>query len=108
MIQANRDTTGDEGKVPGSSSSDRSTPTESTSPDATPAKGAPALADTYGLGVGDPDAPVKVEVFEDYQCPYCMQFEEASHEELQQAAAEGDVYLVYRPMASSTTTPVGR
>ncbi|KQZ67484.1 DsbA family protein [Nocardioides sp. Root151] len=103
-VQANRDTTGDDAKTPGDSTSSGSTPSTTTSPSpgtssTAPAKGAPAITDTYGLGVGDPDAPVKVEVFEDFQCPFCMQFEEASHEQLQQAAADGDAYLIYRPMA---------
>lgn len=114
-IQANRDTTGDDAKTPGQSSSrgaspsptesttESGGPTESTTqsggPTESPSPGAPAAADTYGLGVGDPDAPVKVEIFEDYQCPYCKQFEEASHDKLRQAAESGEAYVVYRPMA---------
>lgn len=104
-IQSSRDTTGDAAKNPGESSSSAARPTDSSSPSGDPsnggepAKGTPAATDTYGLGVGDPDAPVKVEVFEDFQCPFCMQFEEASRDQLQQVAADGDAYLVYRPFA---------
>ena len=51
------------------------------------------------MGVGDPDAPVKVEVFEDFLCPYCGQFEATSRDDLRQAAADGTAYVVYRPIA---------
>ena len=57
------------------------------------------MADTYGVGIGDPKAPVKVEVFEDFLCPYCRQFEETSRDDLRQAAIDGKAYVVYRPIA---------
>ena len=93
-VQAARDTTGNEGATPGGSSS--STPDGSASTGGTVQA---ALAEKYGLGVGDPNAPVKVEIFEDFLCPFCGQLEAVSHEKLQQAAADGKVYVVYRPMA---------
>ena len=58
-----------------------------------------AAADTYGLGVGNPDAKVKVEIFEDFLCPFCEQYESASRDQLREAAAEGKAHLVYRPIA---------
>ena len=94
-VQAARDTTGNEGATPGGSSS--STPDGSTSTGDGTVQA--ALAEKYGLGVGDPNAPVKVEIFEDFLCPFCGQLEAVSHEKLQQAAADGKVYVVYRPMA---------
>jgi len=94
-VQAARDTTGNEGATPGGSSS--STPDGSASTGGGTVQA--ALAEKYGLGVGDPDAPVKVEIFEDFLCPFCGQLEAVSHEKLQQAAADGKVYVVYRPMA---------
>ncbi|MBT2209873.1 MULTISPECIES: thioredoxin domain-containing protein [Actinomadura] len=38
-----------------------------------------------------------LEIFEDFQCPICKQFEEKSGETVQQLAAEGKVKVVYRP-----------
>ncbi|MGD9960572.1 DsbA family protein [Nocardioides sp.] len=58
-----------------------------------------AAADEFGLGVGDPNAPVKVEVFEDFLCPFCQQFEAQSRDSLLQSAKDGEVYVVYRPIA---------
>ena len=57
-----------------------------------------AVADKYGLGVGNPDAKVKVEIFEDFLCPFCEQYESASRDQLRQDAADGKAYLVYRPV----------
>ena len=65
-VQAGRDTTGEDAAAPGESSSSTGTPPGG----AASADGDPGVADTYGKA-GDPDAPVKVEVFEDFLCPYC-------------------------------------
>lgn len=35
-----------------------------------------ALPNTEGLSVGDPNAPVTIDVFEDFQCPACKSFTE--------------------------------
>ena len=35
-----------------------------------------ALPDADGLSVGDPNAPVTIDVFEDFQCPACQRFTE--------------------------------
>ncbi|WP_110206141.1 DsbA family protein [Nocardioides daejeonensis] len=85
-IQANRDTTGDKGKTPGDSNS-------------TLASAPIAPVDTYGLGVGEAAAKAKVEIFEDFQCPHCKDFEEASREQLRALAEDGKALVVYRPMA---------
>lgn len=96
VIQSQRDTTGDDAAAPGN-------PTPTTSDSGSPSTGTGRLqvapADDYGLGVGDPDAPVKVEVYEDFLCPVCKAFEGASKDDLRQAAQDGKVYLVYRPVA---------
>ena len=92
-VQAGRDTTGEDAAAPGESSTRRAPPGGAASAD-----GDAGVADTYGVGVGDPDAPVKVEVFEDFLCPYCGQFEATSRDDLRQAAADGTAY-VYRPIA---------
>lgn len=59
---------------------------------------APAGATEYGLAIGDPEAPTEVVVYEDFLCPFCGQFEDASGEELSQLAQDGEVYVEYRPI----------
>lgn len=59
---------------------------------------APAGASEYSLGVGDPEAPTEVVVYEDFLCPFCGQFEAASGDELQRLADDGQVYVEYRPL----------
>lgn len=118
-VQSNRDSTGEEGATPGEPASATEDPSATASTDPTdepsasdstdqpsPSAGSSSgndlrveLADEYGLGVGDPNAPVKVEIFEDFLCPFCAQFEEQSSAKLIEAARNGDVYVVYRPMA---------
>ncbi|MDL4821593.1 DsbA family protein [Actinomadura opuntiae] len=39
----------------------------------------------------------ELEIFEDFQCPICKQFESATGSTVQQLAAEGKVKVVYRP-----------
>ena len=98
-VQAGRDTTGKDAAAPGDSSSSATPASGGAS--GTPASdaGNPGVADTYGVGVGDPKAPVKVEVFEDFLCPFCGQFEKTSRDDLRQAAIDGKAYVVYRPIA---------
>jgi protein-disulfide isomerase len=86
-IQSSRDTTGNAAVVP--------TATET----ATDQTVKVAAADTYGLGVGNPDAPVKIEIFEDFLCPFCQQYEETGREQLRAQVADGKAYVVYRPIA---------
>src|SRR5690606_38428483 len=42
------------------------------------------------------DKPV-LEIFEDFQCPVCKQFEEASGKTIRELAEQGKVKVVYRP-----------
>jgi protein-disulfide isomerase len=48
---------------------------------------------------GSPQAPVTIEVFEDFLCPACGQFEKLHHQRLAQAAADGTARVVYHPVA---------
>jgi protein-disulfide isomerase len=71
--------------------------TRSTSdgPDAAPA----GTGQRFGVPLGAPDAPVTVELYEDFFCPACRQFEREAGAELREWAADGEVRLVYRPLA---------
>lgn len=51
----------------------------------------------FGVAIGDPKAPNKVIIYEDFLCPFCGQLESASHEELAKLAEAGKVYVDYRP-----------
>lgn len=54
-------------------------------------------ASSYSLVVGEKSAPHTVVIYEDFQCPYCRDFEAASRAGLAQAAAQGTVRIEYRP-----------
>ncbi len=48
---------------------------------------------------GDPNAPIKIEEFSDFQCPYCARFTETTEPGLLETyVATGQVYFVYRSM----------
>jgi protein-disulfide isomerase len=54
--------------------------------------------DTYGVVVGD--GPVRVEVYEDFQCPACATFEQqGGGEALDELASDGDATVVYYPLS---------
>jgi len=47
--------------------------------------------------MGDPNAPIMIEEFSDFQCPYCARFyEETEHQIANTYVADGTVYFVYR------------
>lgn len=75
IYQSGRDTTGDKALHPKSA------------------------AGSYSLAVGEKSASVKVVVYEDFQCPFCREFEMGSRDFLQADAAAGKVYVEYRPIA---------
>jgi protein-disulfide isomerase len=57
----------------------------------------PDSATPYGVPVGDAaEAASLVEVWEDFQCPYCAQFERSQGAELQALGESGEIRLVYR------------
>ena len=50
-----------------------------------------------GNTMGDPDAPIKIEEFSDYQCPFCARFYEETEAQIANTyVADGTVYFVYR------------
>jgi protein-disulfide isomerase len=58
----------------------------------------PPPGSSYGLTIGPASAPHQVVVYEDFLCPFCGEFEKASHEELAQLADQGKVQIEYRPI----------
>ena len=69
------------------------------SPDANSALPTGITADNgYGFQVSAPAGKPVVEVFEDFQCPACQQFEAQYGEAMQSWAQAGDIGLTYRIM----------
>jgi len=66
---------------------------DTTGETATPPQGA---VDSYALPLGPDSAPVTVEIYEDFLCPFCGQFESISTDMLKQYAEAGDVQVQYR------------
>jgi protein-disulfide isomerase len=62
---------------------------------ATPPGGA---TDSFGLLVGEPDAPKEIVVYEDFLCPFCGQLELTVRDQLDAAVEAGDVNVEYRPL----------
>ena len=58
----------------------------------------PVTAGATSLGVGDASAPVKVVIYEDFQCPYCRELESSTKDFLRENAAKGKVYVEYQPI----------
>jgi protein-disulfide isomerase len=60
---------------------------------------APSGAVDGALVVGQAGAPVKVEVYLDYMCPYCGQFERANGDEIDRLIGDGTARLYLYPLA---------
>jgi protein-disulfide isomerase len=66
----------------------------------TPATSAtPKGGTATGIVVGPAAAPVTLDVYLDFQCPACKQFEETSGPTLDRYVAAGTVKIVYHPVA---------
>lgn len=58
--------------------------------------------------MGDPNAPIKIEEFSDFQCPFCERFHEETEPLLQQYYIEtGKVLFVYRSMGNWVSQNIG-
>jgi len=58
------------------------------------------LPNPAGMSLGDPNAPVKVEEFSDFQCPYCAQFAlNAQAGFIEKYVKTGKVYFTYIPFS---------
>ncbi|GAA5004302.1 DsbA family protein [Actinopolymorpha pittospori] len=58
-----------------------------------------------GVGVGKANAPVVVEMFEDFACPHCKEFENDAEQTLNQQVDAGKARVIYYPL---TLTEFGR
>lgn len=52
-----------------------------------------------GVAVGRSTAPVRVDFYEDFQCPACGKFERAVGQTVEQLVDQGRIYAVFHPMA---------
>ena len=59
----------------------------------------PVVVQGDTIVTGKPDAPVTINVYEDFLCPICGQFEKLYHQRFEQAAADGKAKVVYHPVA---------
>jgi protein-disulfide isomerase len=59
--------------------------------------------------MGDPNAPIKIEEFADFQCPYCEQFHTGTEPLLRQYYIDtGKVLFVYRSMGNFVSDNIAR
>ena len=54
---------------------------------------------THGVPFGEDTAPVTVTIYEDFMCPVCGDLEAATRDWLPQYVAQGNVRVIYRPVA---------
>jgi len=67
------------------------------------------LPSTYNDNtMGDPNAPIKIEEFSDFQCPFCEQFHKQTEALLKQYYVEtGKIYFVYHSMGNWVSQNIG-
>lgn len=59
--------------------------------------------------MGDPNAPIKIEEFADFQCPYCEQFHTSTEPLLKQYYVDtGKVHFVFRSMGNFVSDNIAR
>ncbi len=59
----------------------------------------PAGATAYGMTLGRADAPAAVDLYIDFQCPFCREFELGSGATLDQMIASGQARVTYHPLS---------
>jgi protein-disulfide isomerase len=58
--------------------------------------------------MGDPNAPITIEEFSDFQCPYCEQFHQNTEPQLRQYYIDtGKVHFIYRSMGNFVSGNIG-
>ena len=59
--------------------------------------------------MGDPDAPVVIVEYSDYQCPFCVQFAQETEPQItENHVATGEVYYVHRSMGNFISDNIRR
>lgn len=59
----------------------------------------PPNATATGVPVGSPSAKATIDIYQDFQCPACKQFEDLSGQTIDQLVAAGQAKVVYHPVA---------
>lgn len=59
----------------------------------------PSGATAYGVSLGRSDAPVAIDLYIDFQCPFCREFELGSGATLDQMVASGQARVTYHPLS---------
>jgi protein-disulfide isomerase len=59
----------------------------------------PAGATAAGVAVGNPDAPATIDLYLDFQCPACAQYEQQAGATIDELVASGQARVVYHPVA---------
>ena len=59
----------------------------------------PPHATAAGVPIGDPAAKATIDIYLDFQCPACKQFEDVSGQTVDQLVAAGQAKVVYHPVA---------
>jgi protein-disulfide isomerase len=59
----------------------------------------PAHATAAGVTVGNPDAPATIDLYLDFQCPVCAQYEQQAGATIDELVASGQAKIVYHPVA---------
>lgn len=54
------------------------------------------VTDDHGFAFGDPDAPHRVVVYEDFLCPFCGQLEATTNDDLTALVDSGEIIVEYR------------
>jgi len=58
----------------------------------------PFTVDGTAVTVGADDAPVQIDLWEDFSCPHCKEYEAAVGDTMQDLIASGDVAVAYHPI----------
>lgn len=59
----------------------------------------PAGASASGITLGKANAPVSIDLYVDFQCPFCQKFEAGSAATLDQMIASGQARVTYHPLS---------
>ncbi|MCW5952989.1 MAG: thioredoxin domain-containing protein [Propionibacteriaceae bacterium] len=59
------------------------------------AEGGGAVTGNYSVLAGQPDAPVKVAIYQDFMCPYCGMFERANRDDLEALVDNGTAQIEF-------------